>query len=107
MKFLRTNLSRIAALAVLLWVCAAGVAFAQSCSSPTDVECDHCWTQAKPSVPKVPAVADIDLPVVPRAWEPVFAVAARRFECGSMRGRGPADLRSRERIPIEFLRLVL
>jgi len=111
MSALRSRLPRFAALVLLVWLCATGVAFAHTCNSKIDLDCDTCcpemkaieaWTE--PLSINVQAVqADIPLPApillpllawVPTADAPQWTAA-------------PPDPGGGHDIPVFFLRLAL
>jgi hypothetical protein len=111
MSSLRQRLPRFAALVLLVWLFATGVAFAHNCTSRVYLDCDECCTEMKaleawtepPTVTvqavevQVPLPAPVVLPV--GAWEP--AVEARAWPTA------PPDRGGGHEIPIVFLRLAL
>lgn len=112
MTALRQRLPRFAALVLLVWLFATGVAFAHTCQSTIDLECEDCcmemkaanaWTEtrvltaaaAQPTLPPPLVTA-----VLRALWEPaVERTAPRPGEADPGGGSQP--------IPIVFLRLAL
>lgn len=111
MSTLRQRLPRFAALVLLVWLFATGVAFAHTCTSKVYVECEDCcaemkamevWTEPVTiSVPAVQSAPALPAPVVLAvlAWEPAAEAPAWP---AAPPGRGGGD-----DIPIFFLRLAL
>ena len=111
MSTLRQRLPRFAALVLLVWLFATGVAFAHTCTSKMVIDCDECCTEMKAieawaepvSVnvqavqAEVPLPAPVPLPVV--AWEPEDRAPAWPA--------APPDPGGGSAIPIAFLRLAL
>ncbi|HET8747171.1 MAG TPA: hypothetical protein VFM98_16355 [Ramlibacter sp.] len=112
MSTLRQRLPRFAALVLLVWLFASGVAFAHACTSKVDLGCEDCcaemkameaWTEpVAVSVPAVQADAALPAPVVLAvlAWEPAAEAAGWPADPPD-RGGGGDD------ITIFFLRLAL
>jgi hypothetical protein len=110
MHFLRQRLPRFAALVLLVWLFATGVAFAHVCSSEIQLECEDCctemkaveaWTETSTVTPPA-AQADIAAAVVVLAlplWQP--AQDTPRHALPLPEPGGGRD------IPIFFLRLAL
>jgi len=107
----RLRLPRFAALVLLAWLFATGVAFAHACTSQVHIECEECCAEMKAieawsepvtvsvaaAQPEVPLPAPLALAVL--AWEPTAEAAPRP---AAPPGRGGGD-----DIPIFFLRLAL
>ena len=110
MSSLRRQLPRLAALVLLVWLLAAGSAFAQACASSAHLACDECCTHADPAVPSaaptLPAGAEQAAPIWPAAstldMAQIGAVAAVMLRPPPRDAAPP-----RVRIPIAFLRLAL
>ena len=94
----RLRLPRFAALVLLAWLFATGVAFAHACTSQVHIECEECCAEMKAieawsePVPVSGAAAQPEVPLP--------APLARR--AGAPPGRGGGH-----DIPIFFLRLAL
>ena len=111
MSTLRQRLPRFAALVLLVWLFATGVAFAHTCTSKVYIDCDDCCTEMKaieawtePVTVNVQAAqADVPLPaplpLLALAWEP--AAEAPAWPAAPPHPGGSHD------IPIFFLRLAL
>lgn len=111
MHALRLHLPRFAALVLLLWVFATGVAFAHACQAEVDLACDECCVEMKAAASwsetrTVTVAAAQDLVAPPRVtaiaaplWHPTEAGASRRAAASDPGGHQP--------IPIVFLRLAL
>ena len=111
MSTFRQRLPRFAALVLLVWLFATGVAFAHTCTSKVYVDCDECCTEMKAieawSEPlsvniqavqaEVPLPGPVQLPVL--AWEPTAGAPAWPA--------APPDPGGGHDIPIVFLRLAL
>jgi hypothetical protein len=111
MSALRQRLPRFAALVLLVWLFASGVAFAHTCSSKVYVDCDECCTEMKAAAAwsetraitvsaAQPAIAP---PIVTVAVQPAWQPGARE----SAPTASPPDPGGGQRIPIFFLRLAL
>lgn len=110
MHFLRQRLPRFAALVLLVWLFATGVAFAHACTSEIELDCLDCcaemkaveaWTETT-TVTAPAAQADIQAAVVVLAlplWQPAPDAPHR--------GREPPEPGGGHDIPIFFLRLAL
>ncbi|GAB3646698.1 hypothetical protein [Ramlibacter alkalitolerans] len=111
MPALRHRLPRFAALVLLVWLFATGVAFAHTCTSKVYIECEDCCAEMKaveawtePVTVNVPA-SEAALPLPPPvvlavlAWE--LAVRAPAWPAA------PPDPGGSDDIPITFLRLAL
>ena len=111
MTSFRQRLPRFAALVLLVWLFATGVAFAHTCTTKVYVDCDPCCTEmqsmeawTEPVTVNLQAVqAPVPLPApvalaVP-AWVPAPAAPAWPA--------GPPDPGGGHGIPIQFLRLAL
>jgi hypothetical protein len=111
MSTFRQRLPRFAALVLLVWLFATGVAFAHTCTSKVSIDCDDCctemkaieaWTepaavnleavQAQPALPAPVVLAVLDW--APAAEAPTWPAA-------------PPDPGGGSGIPIAFLRLAL
>lgn len=108
----RKTLARIAALALVLWVFAAGAAFANACATSMDMlECDQCCTEVKAPVLRVDTTDRIVLPApgdLPPLPAPPLGVAPRQLQADTTRLLAQSRASPpRQRIPIEFLRLAL
>ena len=111
MSALRQRLPRFAALVLLVWLFATGVAFAHTCNSKVDIDCEECCAEMKAveawtgtdTVTLAGAQPATALPapvaVVTAAWPP--AVAAARPAAAAPDPGGGHD------IPLFFLRLAL
>jgi hypothetical protein len=111
MSTLRQRLPRFAALVLLVWLFATGVAFAHTCTTEVYVPCDDCCAEmkameawAEPVALNVAAAqveAPLPAPVVLAvlAWEPSAGAASWPVE--------PPDPGGGRPIPIFFLRLAL
>lgn len=110
MDALRQRLPRFAALVLLVWLFATGVAFAHTCQSTLDLDCIQCcdevtdgsgWTASRTD-DVVAAQPAVPLPVLALAQRPAWAEAG---ETG-VPARDPPDRAGRP-ISIVFLRLAL
>lgn len=110
MHFLRQRLPRFAALVLLVWLFATGVAFAHACTSEIQLDCEDCCTEMKAvaaftetsTVTPPAAQADIAAAVVVLAlppWQPAQDAPRHRRE--------PPEPGGGHDIPIVFLRLAL
>jgi hypothetical protein len=110
MSAFRQRLPRFAALVLLVWLFATGVAFAHTCTSKVYLDCEECCTEMKAieawtepvTVNLQAAQPDVPLPApVPLllAWEPAAEAAAWPA--------APPDPGGSHDIPIFFLRLAL
>ena len=110
MHFLRQRLPRFAALVLLVWLFATGVAFAHACTSEIQLDCADCCTEMKAveawtetsTVTPLAAQADIPEAVVVLAlplWQAADEAPRHRRE--------PPEPGSPPDIPIFFLRLAL
>ena len=109
MTRLRRSLRPLAALVLLVWLFASGVAFAQSCIQTAEMAlCEECCTEAQTVTQRVDAdtrllsPAPVPLPPSVVAWTPALLVqAAGAPAAHSQAWPPPAE------IPIVFLRLTL
>jgi hypothetical protein len=110
MDALRRRLPRFAALVLLVWLFATGVAFAHTCQAKIDLDCDGCCVEMKAPAVSSSARADVAAaplaaaplpqpPVLQLAWVPVEAAAVPAVDPPERGGTGA--------IPIVFLRLAL
>jgi len=111
MHAFRQRLPRFAALVLLVWLFATGVAFAHTCTSKVYIECEDCCAEmsavevwSEPVAVAVQAVqAEVPLPapasVLLLAWEPAAEAGAWPT--------APPDPGGSHDIPIFFLRLAL
>jgi hypothetical protein len=106
----RHRLPRLAAIVLLLWLFASGVAFAHACQARIDLDCPDCCAEMKaPSAwnatrtdATVPAQAAIALPAAPAAVQVAWVPPpVRAFPATDPPARGA------QRIPVFFLRLAL
>lgn len=111
MSALRLRLPRFAALVLLVWLFATGVAFAHTCTSTIDLDCDECcvemkaasaWSESR-AIPLDAAQPAAAVPLVALAPAPAWQPAAPALRSG----RSPADRGGGRSIPIVFLRLAL
>lgn len=111
MHALRQRLPRFAALVLLVWLFATGVAFAHTCQSTMDLDCIECcdevtdgsgWTASRTET-VVPAQAADAFPVVAPAPQPAWQPTAE----AALPSRDPPDRAVARLIPIVFLRLAL
>jgi len=109
---IRKHLSRITAVVLLLWVFAAGHAFAQACAATAELLCEECCPEAKSAAP-VAEVRHDDLSTVSQVAPPWLLLAwiAPELALGEAAPEArPAErlpTHARARIPIVFLRLTL
>ena len=110
MHSLRQRLPRFAALVLLVWLFATGVAFAHACTSEIQLECEDCctemraveaWTQNSP-IP-VPAAQEVIPPALVVLALPPWQPAAEAPHYG----RAPPEPGGGHDIPLFFLRLAL
>lgn len=111
MNTLRQRLPRMAALVLLLWLFVTGVAFAHTCQSKIDIDCDGCcvemsapqaFSNARTDTALAAAAAPVTLPapeVVQVAWQPAAEFVPPATD--------PPDRGSPTDIPVVFLRLAL
>ena len=111
MTALRLRLPRFAALVLLAWLFATGVAFAHTCTSKVYIDCEECCAEMKAieawsepvtvSVPAAQPAAALPAPLVLSvlAWEPGAETAPWPAT--------PPDPGGGHDIPIFFLRLAL
>lgn len=111
MPGIRRQLPRLAALVLLLWLFASGVAFAQACNSPLDLGCAECCSEAKPATVRAPSVPDLGIAplgeapaAIPSPW---FQAAPSRIAAPLAIEFAPRSHSSGSSIPIAFLRLAL
>lgn len=112
MSVLRRYLPRLAALVLLVWLLAAGTAFAQACASTAHLGCEECCTHVDPAAPATAATAAV--PVSPEQPAPLWppapgAGSAQVAAAGAPLAQPPPRQVAppRIRIPIAFLRLAL
>lgn len=110
MSFLRQRLPRFAALVLLVWLFASGVAFAHSCQATLDLECIECCEEMKAPTTFSAARADAVVTAAPAtplppAADPV-AVAWAPAAPSPLPATDPPPLAGTS-IPIAFLRLAL
>lgn len=111
MTFLRNRLPRFAALVLLAWLFATGVAFAHTCQSSIDLDCVECCTEMKAPAAwssartdaAVPAQPVLPLPVVALAVLPAWEPAPELLRTAA----DPPDPGGAPDIPVVFLRLAL
>lgn len=109
MSRLRRSLRPLAALVLLVWLFASGVAFAQACLQTAEMaQCEECCTEAQPVTQRADAgtrlltPAPVALPPSVLAWEPALPLPAPdAFSAHSQAWPPPPE------IPIVFLRLTL
>ena len=110
MSSLRRQLPRLAALVLLVWLLAAGSAFAQACASSAHLACDECCTQVDPAAPSaaasLPAGAEQPAPIWPAASALDMAQSGA-VEAALVRPPPWQVAPPRVGIPIAFLRLAL
>ena len=110
MHALRQQLPRFAALVLLVWLFATGVAFAHTCQTRIDLDCDGCCVEMKaPALNNqartdtvAPSVVPVPLPqpqVLHLTWVPLPDAAVAATD--------PPPRGSPAEIPIVFLRLAL
>lgn len=109
MTRLRRSLRPLAALVLLVWLFASGVAFAQSCIQTAEMAlCEDCCTEAQPVAQRADAdtrlltPAPVPLPPSGVAWTPALLVEAKGAPRAHAAGWPPPP-----EIPIVFLRLTL
>jgi len=111
MSELRHRLPRFAALVLLAWLFATGVAFAHTCTSKIYLDCEDCcaemkaveaWTET-PTVAVAAAQPAITAPVAVTAPLPAWQPAAEALAPWP----SPPDPGGAPLIPIVFLRLAL
>lgn len=111
MSALRQRLPRFAALVLLVWLFATGVAFAHACQSRIDLDCDQCCPEMKATaafteeaaVTVAAAQPDLLPPPPSAALQPAWSPAERRAPAW----HHPPDPGGSQPIPIFFLRLAL
>lgn len=106
----RKTLRRWAALLLVVWLIAAGSAFAQSCSTLAMVGCDECCLEGSPpaitadrfevKASQAPAVVPVFHAIAPDVQAPGPSGLVKAHHIAPLRGPPP-------RIPIVFLRLAL
>lgn len=111
MPGIRRQLPRLAALVLLLWLFASGIAFAQACNSPVDLGCAECCAEAKPATVRAPSVPDVGTAPIE---EVPAAIPPTRYLAPLIPAAAPLAVESAPRshwsgssIPIAFLRLAL
>lgn len=108
--FLRHRVSRLAALVLLVWLFAAGAAFAQACVSTAHLLCEECCTEAQAATPQPEQRTDIAASAAAQPWITASALAGV-FGAGLQERppspQEPPGPRGRTPIPIVFLRLAL
>ncbi|WP_332814040.1 hypothetical protein [Ramlibacter sp.] len=109
MSRIRRSLRPLAALVLLVWLFASGVAFAQACLQTSEMAlCEECCTEAQPVAQRadadtrLPAPAAVPLPPAVVAWTPALLEQGTRATHAPAGGWLPPP-----EIPIVFLRLTL
>ena len=107
-NFLRRNLPSLAAVVLVLWLLAAGTAFAQACVATAHIGCGECCTELS----EAPAPAEVRQDTtVPAEVPPAFGAASELHRVFGAMPRPDRTIvsgpRRPERIPILFLRLAL
>lgn len=109
MNRIRRSLRPLAALVLLVWLFASGVAFAQACIATAEMAlCEECCTEAQPVAQRADADArlltptPVPLPPSVVAWTPALQVATTGAARAPAAGWPPSP-----EIPIVFLRLTL
>jgi hypothetical protein len=108
--FLRHRLPRLAALVLLVWLFAAGTAFAQACVSTAHVLCEECCAEEKAATPTPEQRLDIAASTAGQPWITASAVAGTFAHAAQERiafAQEPPGPPARRSIPIVFLRLAL
>lgn len=110
MTRLRQQLPRYAALVLLLWLFATGVAFAHACTSKVHLECEECCAEMKAieawSEPVTVSVAAAQPHVPPPAAMPATPCRAPETAAAPW-PHAPPGRGGGHDIPIFFLRLAL
>ena len=110
MHFLRQRLPRFAALVLLVWLFASGVAFAHACTSEIQLDCEDCCTEMR----AVEAWTETSTVSAPAAQTDIAAAVVvlvlplwQAAEEPARHGREPPEPGGGHDIPIFFLRLAL
>jgi hypothetical protein len=102
---------RFAALVLLVWLFATGVAFAHTCQTKIDLDCDGCCVEMKAPALSSPArtdtVATTDLAAVPLPQPQVLHLTWVPLPDVVVPPTDPPPRGSPSEIPIVFLRLAL
>jgi hypothetical protein len=107
---LRNNFSRFAAIVLLVWLFAAGTAFAQACVSTSELLCEECCTEVKAATPVAEVRLDTSVPAQPAPPWLVASLSPEVFTGPTVETYlpdRPPPASAPTRIPIVFLRLAL